>query len=102
MNNYIKILLIIIFFSSCSLLDKKKYNSSYLQEVYFNQYNLNKNYFGMTKEQIVYIFGSPIISDAFNDVYHYYLYHKNGKNIIEKKMLNLYFKDNKVFSYTIK
>jgi len=97
-NNYIKILLIVIFFSSCSILDQKKYDSHSWGRIYSNQKILNKNYIGMTRDQIIYIFGEPIISDSFEDVYHYYL---NDDDFFQKKMLNLYFKDNKVQYFNI-
>jgi len=97
-NDYIKILLIVLFFSSCSTLDKKKYDSYSSGRIYSNQNILNKNYIGMTREQIIYIFGEPIISDSFDDVYHYYL---NNDDFIQNKILNLYFKDNKVLYFNI-
>ncbi|QCI17591.1 outer membrane protein assembly factor BamE [Buchnera aphidicola (Acyrthosiphon lactucae)] len=100
MNNYIKILLIVICFSSCSVLDKKE-NSNFLDKIYFNKNILNQNYVGMTRKQIVYIFGMPIISDSFSDVYHYYLYDLKNNNTSSKVMLNLYFKDNKVEKFNI-
>ncbi|QCI20336.1 outer membrane protein assembly factor BamE [Buchnera aphidicola (Brachycaudus cardui)] len=102
MENYIKILLIVVFFSGCSYLDQKKYYANnYLETKHVNQKFLNKSYIGMTKEQIIYIFGVPIISDPFDDVYHYYIYSKKDQNIFHKNMLNLYFKKNQVSSYDI-
>lgn len=100
MKNYIRILLIVIFFSGCSYLDKEKYQSdNFLEKKYVNQEFLNKSYIGMTREQIIYIFGMPIISDSFDDVYHYYIYPEKEKNNSHKKILNLYFKKNKVLRY---
>ncbi|QIQ42165.1 MAG: outer membrane protein assembly factor BamE [Buchnera aphidicola (Microlophium carnosum)] len=101
MNNYVKILLIVIFLSSCSTVDPSKYSLNFLEKIHLNQHILNKNYFGMTKNQIVYIFGIPIISDSFSDVYHYCLYDSKNDDFFQKKMLNLYFKDNKVLKFTI-
>ncbi|AEO08544.1 small protein A [Buchnera aphidicola str. Ak (Acyrthosiphon kondoi)] len=99
MNNYVKMLLIVIFFSSCSILDNKKYDSNFLEGINLNHNVLNKNYIGMTRQQIVYIFGMPIISDSFNDVYHYYVNNPKNNNVFQKKMLNFYFKDNKVLKF---
>ncbi|AHG60186.1 outer membrane protein assembly factor BamE [Buchnera aphidicola] len=101
MNNYIIILLIAVFFSSCSNLAKQKYDSS-LEEMHLNQKYLNKNYIGMTRKQIIYMFGIPIISDSFNDVYHYHIYAERSKNIFQEEILSLYFKNNQVFSYNIR
>ncbi|QCO70753.1 outer membrane protein assembly factor BamE [Buchnera aphidicola] len=101
MNNYIKMLLIVMLFSSCSILEKRKLSSDFLEKTYLNENMLNKNYVGMTRQQIVYIFGIPIISDSFNDVYHYCLYNFKTDNKLQKKMLNLYFKENKVSKFNI-
>lgn len=101
MSNYRKILLILIFFSGCSILDKAEYDSDHFQRTFFNQNYLNKNYVGMTREKIIYIFGMPIVSDSFDDVYHYCFYEKNNKNFFQKKMLNLYFQNNKVIRFNI-
>ncbi|ACL30557.1 outer membrane protein assembly factor BamE [Buchnera aphidicola] len=101
MNNYIKALLMIICFSSCSISDKNKYNLDVLEATHLNKNILNRNYVGMTRQQIVYIFGIPIISDSFDDIYHYYLSDSKNNNVYPKKMLNLYFKDNKVFKFNM-
>ncbi|CAL4326250.1 outer membrane protein assembly factor BamE [Buchnera aphidicola] len=102
MKNYIGILLIIVFFSSCSCLDKKKYHfNDILEKRDFDQKFFNRSYIGMTREQIIYIFGMPIISDAFNDAYHYHIYTKKEKNSFHKKILNFYFKNDKVSSCDI-
>ncbi|QCI19763.1 MAG: outer membrane protein assembly factor BamE [Buchnera aphidicola (Brevicoryne brassicae)] len=101
MNNFRKILLIVIFFSSCSFVDRKQYHSNDIQKTCFNQNYLNINYIGMTREKIIYIFGMPIISDSFQDVYHYCFYDRKDKNFFQKKLLNLYFQNNKVISFNI-
>lgn len=101
MNNYIKILLIVIFFSSCSISDKKKYHFNSLDTIRVSHNVLNNDYIGMTRQQIVYIFGKPIISDSFDDVYHYDLYDPKNNNLLQKEILNLYFKDNKVWKFNI-
>ncbi|QCI15878.1 outer membrane protein assembly factor BamE [Buchnera aphidicola] len=109
MNHYTKILLIVFFLSSCSFLDKKKYDSFslnknffLLNEIDFKKNILNKNFIGMTRKQIVYIFGMPIIKDSFHDVYHYHFYKNKNANFIQKEMLNFYFKNNKVSNFNIK
>jgi len=88
-------------FSGCSDLEKRKFRSDFLEKAYFNQSMLNKNYVGMTRQQVVYIFGMPIFSDSFNDVYHYCLYNFEMNNKFEKRILNLYFKENKVLKFNI-
>lgn len=102
MNIYRKLLLLVIFFSGCAFLDKKIDHYNCLEETCFNEDLINKNYINMTREQIIYIFGHPVIPDSFIDVYHYYLCEKKTDNICQKKMLNFYFKNDKVIKFSIK
>ncbi|QCI22065.1 outer membrane protein assembly factor BamE [Buchnera aphidicola] len=99
MNNYIKILLIVIFFPSCSSLNKQNHDFNHIETICLNQSLLNKNYIGMTKEEIIYLFDNPVLSDSFQDVYHYCFVNKKFGKSFQKKMLNLYFKDNKVIRF---
>lgn len=98
---FLKVLLITFLFPSCSLLDKKNTINS-LHEFHFDLNKLKKNYRGMTKEQIVYIFGNPIISDSFSDVYHYIFCEEDKKNnrCIEKT-ISIFFKNNRVLKLNI-
>lgn len=105
MNNYIiiiRVIFILILLSNCSFLDKKEYSISYLEETCLNHNDVKKKYIGMTRDQIIYIFGIPVISDSFDDAYHYIICKKKDNNVFEKKILNLYFKDNKVVKFDIK
>ena len=97
----IKILLITFLLTSCSLLGNKNYNYNNIDESCFSLNEFEKNYKGMTREQIIYIFGNPIISDSFSDAYHYVLYKRFQKNICKKIMLNIFFKKDKVFNFSI-
>ncbi|QCI21501.1 outer membrane protein assembly factor BamE [Buchnera aphidicola (Hyadaphis tataricae)] len=101
MNNYRNILLILIFLSGCTILNKKSYDAYNVEALCLTKNDLNRNYIGMTKKQIIYILGEPIISDSFNDVYHYYFYNQDSKNFTQKQLLNLYFKDEKVFNIEV-
>jgi outer membrane protein assembly factor BamE len=101
MNNYRKILLIAIFLSSCTILNKKPYDAYNVEVLCLTKNDLNRNYIGMTKKQIIYILGDPIISDSFNDVYHYYFYNQDSKNVAQKQLLNFHFKNEKVFNVEI-
>ncbi|ALD15149.1 hypothetical protein IX46_00975 [Buchnera aphidicola (Aphis glycines)] len=97
----IKILSIIFLLTSCSFLSNKNYNSYNIDELYLNLSDFKKNYKGMTRAQIIYIFGNPIISDAFNDVYHYIFCKRLKNNICEKITLNIFFEEDKVCSFSL-
>ncbi|CAL4320849.1 outer membrane protein assembly factor BamE [Buchnera aphidicola] len=98
---FLKILLITFLFPSCSFLEKKSTINS-LHELHFDLNKLKKNYKGMTKEQIIYIFGNPIISDSFSDVYHYVFCEKESKNNgCYQRTLSVFFKDNTVLKLNI-
>ncbi|ANZ22416.1 outer membrane assembly protein BamE [Buchnera aphidicola (Diuraphis noxia)] len=99
MRHYKIILFILIFFSGCSLLERSEEHLNCSNKIYFNQNYLNKNYIGMTKKQIIYMFGIPIISDSFEDVYHYYFCNETDRNVFHKIILSLYFQGNKVISF---
>jgi len=48
---------------------------------YLEQKNIDKLQIGMTKEQVKFILGSPVVVDAFNDDSWYYVYRlKSGKS----------------------
>ncbi|WP_187306304.1 outer membrane protein assembly factor BamE [Buchnera aphidicola] len=98
----ISLLLIVVLLSNCSFLDKKSYSSDVFQEACFNQHNLEKIHSGMSRDEVIYIFGEPIISDIFNDEYHYVFYELKNKCTLNRKTLNLTFKNNKVLFFNIK
>lgn len=99
----VKMLLIIFLLTNCSFLANKDYNSNnIIDEFDLNLNEFKRNYKGMTREQIIYIFGNPIISDSFSDSYHYIFYKRSEKNICKKITLNIFFKKNKVFSFNLK
>jgi outer membrane protein assembly factor BamE len=48
---------------------------------YLDQKNINKLQVGMTKEQVKFILGSPVVVDTFNDNNWHYVYRlKSGRN----------------------
>ncbi|QFQ32919.1 outer membrane protein assembly factor BamE [Buchnera aphidicola (Aphis fabae)] len=97
----IKILLITFLLTSCSFLDNKNYNYNNIDKFYFSLNEFKKNYKGMTREQIIYIFGNPIISDSFSDTYHYIFCKQSTKDTCQKTTLNIFFKEDKVFYFSI-
>ncbi|QIQ41234.1 MAG: outer membrane protein assembly factor BamE [Buchnera aphidicola (Aphis urticata)] len=97
----IKILLITFLLTSCSFLGNKNYDSNNIDKFYLSLSEFKKNYKGMTREQIIYIFGTPIISDSFSDTYHYIFCERLKTDICKKTTLNIFFKKDKVFYFSI-
>ncbi|CAL4320716.1 Outer membrane protein assembly factor BamE [Buchnera aphidicola (Protaphis terricola)] len=108
MSIRIFILLLITFLcTSCSFLKGQNYSSEEyysddMNEFYMNLKNFKKKYKGMTREQIIYIFGYPIISDTFSDSYHYIFYKKCKISRCKKEILNIFFNNDKVIDFNIR
>lgn len=98
----IKILLITFLLTNCSFLGNKNYNSDNIDKFYLSMNNFKKNYKGMTREEIIYLFGNPIISDSFSDSYHYIFCKLSKQNECQKVILNILFKNDKVFDFSMK
>ena len=66
---------------------------------YLEQKDIDKLQIEMTKEQVKFVLGSPVVIDTFNDdVWHYVYRFKSGRNDdlnIDKKFV-VRFKDNKL------
>ncbi|RHW75560.1 outer membrane protein assembly factor BamE [Colwellia sp. RSH04] len=66
---------------------------------YLEQKSIDKLQVGMTKEQVKFILGSPVVVDAFNkDAWHYVYKFKSGRNkkYNSKKAFILTFKEDKL------
>ena len=64
---------------------------------YLEQKDIDKLQIGMTKEQVKFVLGSPVVEDAFNtDIWHYVYRFKSGKNsdFNAEKQFTITFKDN--------
>jgi len=68
---------------------------------YLEQKDIDKLQVGMTKEQVKFILGSPVVVDTFEkNVWHYVYVYKSGRNKkynAEKRFI-IRFKDNKLVS----
>lgn len=64
------------------------------------QKDIDKLRAGLTKSQVVFVLGSPVVDDGFSDDQWVYLYSYNNynNNVFTKKRLNLVFRDNKLIS----
>ncbi|MBB6544551.1 outer membrane protein assembly factor BamE [Thalassotalea piscium] len=68
---------------------------------YLEQKDIDKLQIEMTKEQVKYVLGSPVVADSFNpDVWHYVYRFKSGRNseFDSNKKFIIKFKDNKLIS----
>ena len=66
---------------------------------YLEQKDIDKLQIGMTKEQVKFVLGSPVVEDAFNtDIWHYVYRFKSGKDsdFNTEKQFSITFEDNKV------
>jgi outer membrane protein assembly factor BamE len=69
---------------------------------FLQQNDIDKLRIGMTKEQVTFVLGRPVVKDAFNDDTWYYYYEikrglsKNGDDL--KNQFFIYFEDGKIAS----
>lgn len=90
--------LLIIGLSSLSACSSWVYRIDIPQGNFLEQKDINKLRVEMTKEQVLYVLGSPVASNAFdNDTWHYFYSLKSGAgNNDFKKQLIITFNDNKL------
>jgi len=93
--------LLIIAVISLSACSSWVYRIDVPQGNYLEQKDIDKLQIGMTKEQVKFILGSPVVKDTFEkDVWHYVYIFKSGRNekFNAKKRFIIRFEDNKVIS----
>lgn len=84
--------------SACSVFDWLIYKPDVPQGNYMEKQQVEKLRVEMTKEQVEYILGRPVLRDSFADNTWYYVYHyKSGRDasIIHKELI-LHFGDDKL------
>ncbi|MGI5309125.1 outer membrane protein assembly factor BamE [Rheinheimera sp. WS51] len=88
----------IIGLSSLSACSSWVYRIDIPQGNFLEQKDINKLRVQMTKEQVLYVLGSPVASNPFdNDTWHYYYALKSGTDRQDfKKQLIVTFSDNKL------
>ncbi|MGB0938322.1 MAG: outer membrane protein assembly factor BamE [Colwellia sp.] len=94
------IIALTLFISACS---SWVYRIDIPQGNYLEQKNIDKIQVGMTKEQVKFILGSPVVLDSFdNDSWNYVYRFKSGrsKDYDMKKSFLIKFEDNKLVSAT--
>ncbi|GLS83647.1 outer membrane protein assembly factor BamE [Paraferrimonas haliotis] len=86
--------------SGCAVFDWLVYKIDIPQGNYIEKQQVEKLRVDMTKEQVEYVLGRPVLRDSFADDTWYYVYQfKSGRNAkVTKREMLIYFKDDKVSS----
>ncbi len=80
--------------TGCSVAEKLVYRIDINQGNYVEQDAVNKLKFGMTKEQVRYVLGSPmLIENGYPNTWHYIYHHTEGHNDSIQKSLFVNFSD---------
>ncbi len=98
MSYRLLIVLAVLVLSSCS---SWIYRIDIPQGNYLEQKDIDKLQLAMTKEQVRYILGSPVVVDSFNDdTWHYVYSFKSGRSdkFNSEKRFTITFKDNKLIA----
>lgn len=80
MNSKISFLLAIIAFGLTACISLKPYQASVQQGNIINNSSLKEVRYGMTKEEILYLLGTPMITDPFNEERWDYFYSNKNRN----------------------
>lgn len=74
--------------TGCSVLEKLVYRIDINQGNYVEQSAVEQLKFGMTKEQVRYVLGSPmLVENGYPDTWYYIYHHTQGHNDPEQKNL---------------
>ena len=94
-------LFILFFFSllmsSCTILEPLVYRIPIQQGNFIDQKQVDKLQIGMTKDQVSFVLGTPMVTDAFDSNYWEYLYVLTGSDgEVSDKTLTITFKNGKL------
>jgi outer membrane protein assembly factor BamE len=97
MKAVIKTLALVAVLTGISACSSWVYRIDIPQGNYLEQKDIDKLRVAMTKEQVKFVLGSPVASNAFdNDTWHYFYALKSGNGSHFEKQLIVEFKDNKL------
>lgn len=86
------ITLLIVMTTGCSTLEKVVYRPDINQGNYLAANDAGKIYKGMTKQQVTYTLGTPMLSDPFgSDTWYYVFRQQPGHEAVKQKTLELTF-----------
>lgn len=80
--------------SACGVIDRFTYKLSIQQGNYLEQKDIDKLRPGMTRDQVLFVLGDPMVRSSFSDTrweYQYWL--RVDERVAKKKNLTLFFKD---------
>ncbi|GAB2906447.1 outer membrane protein assembly factor BamE [Rheinheimera gaetbuli] len=97
MKAVIQILVVVMALASVSACSSWIYRIDIPQGNFLEQKDIDKLRIAMTKEQVKYVLGSPVASNAFDDdTWHYFYALKSGSGNDFEKQLIVEFKDDKL------
>lgn len=97
MKAVIKIAVLAVCFSAISACSSWIYRIDIPQGNYLEQKDINKLRINMTKEQVLFVLGSPVADNPFDDnTWHYFYSLKGGTGSNFEKQLIVEFTDNKL------
>lgn len=97
------IIVLLLSFTMLSACTDWIYRIDVPQGNFLDQKDVNKLRIEMTKEQVIFVLGNPVVEDSFNDDTWYYYYEmkrgmsKRGEDV--KRRLILTFEDNKLLDF---
>ncbi len=100
MNVFFRIVLIffVVFLASCSYISPHKLDVEQGNLIEQEQVDLLK--LGLTKEQVLFLLGTPIVKDIFHENRWDYLYYlKKAEGGVEQHRLSVFFRKNKVIDF---
>ena len=97
MKAVVQSLVLIVALASISACSSWVYRIDIPQGNFLEQKDIDKLRIAMTKEQVKYVLGSPVASNAFDDdTWHYFYSMKGGRGSNFEKQLVIEFKDDKL------
>ena len=97
MKAVVQSLVLILALASISACSSWVYRIDIPQGNFLEQKDIDKLRIAMTKEQVKYVLGSPVASNAFDDdTWHYFYAMKGGRGSNFEKQLVIEFKDDKL------
>lgn len=95
---YLLVSLLTLTLGACSSLKfPGVYKIAFTQGNYIDQESVDKLELGMTKRQVRYVMGTPMLQDTFSpDRWDYYYMRKRGDKIQNRKTFTVYFENNKL------
>lgn len=73
-RSFITLIVVTLLLNGCSFVDRMVYRPNINQGNYVTQEQVDKLKVGQTKEQVLYIMGTPMLSSVFNDNMWYFVF----------------------------